>query len=90
MGEGETLWEIRKNLVYSLISMFPGSGVIGTDACVPVSRLAGLIDQYKVDQEGINAEIEREGNDGNEALKGRKLASLILGHVGDGNFHSLM
>jgi hypothetical protein len=49
-----------------------------------------LIDQYKVDQEGINAEIEREGNDGNEALKGRKLVSLILGHVGDGNFHSLM
>jgi len=84
------LWDIRKSLVYNLISMFPGSAVIGTDACVPVSRLAGLIEQYKVDQERINGEIEKEGSEGNEALKGRKLTSLIVGHVGDGNFHSLM
>jgi D-lactate dehydrogenase (cytochrome) len=90
VGEGETLWEIRKNLVYSLLSMLPGSAVIGTDACVPVSRLPGLIEQYKVDQEVINREIEKEAGEGNESLKGRKLASLILGHVGDGNFHSLM
>ena len=88
--EGEALWDIRKNLLYYLISMFPGSAVIGTDACVPVSRLAGLIEQYKMDQERINGDIEKEGTEGNEALKGRKLASLIVGHIGDGNFHSLM
>ena len=84
------LWDIRKNLLYSLPSMFPGSAVIGTDACVPVSRLAGLIEQYKIDQERINGDIEKEGTEGNEQLKGRKLASLIVGHIGDGNFHSLM
>jgi D-lactate dehydrogenase (cytochrome) len=78
--EGDELWEIRKGLVYSLLAMYPGSEVISTDVCVPISRLAGLIEQYKVDQERINGEIEGD----------KKLSSLILGHVGDGNFHSIM
>ena len=38
--------------------MFPGSEVIATDVCVPVSRLAGLIEQYKLDQEKVNSTIE--------------------------------
>ena len=79
--EGDRLWEIRKNLVLGLVAMYPGSDIIATDVCVPLSQLATLIEQYKVDQERINATIE----DG----KG-KLTSLIMGHVGDGNFHSMM
>jgi FAD/FMN-containing dehydrogenase len=66
--------------------MFPGSEVISTDVCVPLSKLTGLIEQYKKDQDRINAEIE--SYDGSDQPK--KLASLIMGHVGDGNFHSLM
>jgi D-lactate dehydrogenase (cytochrome) len=84
--EGEELWSIRKTLVLSLLGMFPGSEVISTDVCVPLSKLTGLIDQYKKDQDRINAEIEAYG--GSDQPK--KLASLIMGHVGDGNFHSLM
>lgn len=78
--EGDELWDIRKGLAYNLLAMYPGSEVISTDVCVPISRLAGLIEQYKVDQERINGEIEGD----------KKLSSLILGHVGDGNFHSIM
>jgi len=50
---------------------------------VPLSRLPVLIDQYKLDQERINKEIE-------EAGVGKPIASAIVGHIGDGNFHSLM
>ena len=59
--EGEELWDIRKTLIYSLLAMFPGSEVIGTDVCVPVSRLARLIEQYKLDQEKVNLTIEEMG-----------------------------
>ena len=86
--EGEQLWDIRKSLVYSLIAMFPGSEVISTDVCVPLSRLADLIEQYKLDQEKINLEIEDLAKQDGKKVK--KLESLIVGHVGDGNFHSLM
>ena len=84
--EGEELWAIRKSLGYSLLKLFPGSGLINTDVCVPRSQLPGLIDQYKLDLEKVNQEIEAEAQGGE--LK--KLSGLILGHVGDGNFHSLM
>jgi len=69
--------------------MFPGSEVISTDVCVPMSRLAGLIEQYKLDQDKINKEIE---NTAGAVAVGevKRLESLIIGHVGDGNFHSLM
>src|SRR5579859_5226078 len=74
--ESQQLWEIRKSLVLSLVGMYPGSEVISTDVCVPLSQLPGLIEQYKRDQDRINESIEGEG----------KLVSLIMGHVGDGNF----
>lgn len=86
--EGEQLWDIRKYLAYSLIAMLPGSDVISTDVCVPMSRLPGLMEQYKVDQENVNNEIETAAAGKSGEVK--KLASLIMGHVGDGNFHSLM
>lgn len=81
--EGEQLWEIRKTLAYTLVSAFPGTEVVSTDVCVPISRLAGLIEQYKLDQDRINQEMRDAGEKG-------QLNSLILGHVGDGNFHSMM
>src|SRR5271170_5962281 len=84
-AEAQQIWDIRKGLVYSLLALFPGSEVIGTDVCVPVSRLAGLIEQYKVDQERINGEIEVPTHG-----EKKELTSLVVGHVGDGNFHSLM
>jgi len=83
--EATQIWDIRKGLLYSLLAQFPGSDVIGTDVCVPVSRLAGLIEQYKVDQDRINEEIEVP-----QFGEKKVLTSLVLGHVGDGNFHSLM
>ena len=84
-AEAQQIWDIRKGLVYNLLALFPGSDVIGTDVCVPVSRLAGLMEQYKVDQERINGEIVAQGEGGKKQLTG-----LVVGHVGDGNFHSLM
>ena len=84
--EGNQLWDVRKSLVYSLVEMFPGSDLIATDVCVPRSRLPVLIEQYKRDQERINGEITASA----EADEARKLSSLIVGHIGDGNFHSLM
>jgi D-lactate dehydrogenase (cytochrome) len=84
--EGELLWDIRKSLAYSILAMLPGSNVISTDVCVPVSRLPTLIEQYKKDQERINEEIAAKSEDNQP----KKLISMILGHVGDGNFHSLM
>ena len=78
--EGEELWDIRKNLVFSLVNAFPGTEVISTDVCVPISRLPAIMEQYKIDEENINRTIP----------EGPKLQSLIIGHVGDGNFHSLM
>jgi D-lactate dehydrogenase (cytochrome) len=83
--EATQIWDIRKGLVYSLLALFPGAEVIGTDVCVPVSRLAGLIEQYKVDQERINGEIEVP-----QYGERKQLTSLVVGHVGDGNFHSIM
>ncbi len=78
--EGEKLWDVRKSLILSLVAMYPGSDIIATDVCVPLSQLSRLIEQYKVDQERINSTINGEA----------KLTSLIMGHVGDGNFHSMM
>ena len=78
--EGEKLWDIRKSLILNLIAMYPDSDIIATDVCVPLSQLSRLIEQYKVDQERINSTIEGDA----------KLRSLIMGHVGDGNFHSMM
>jgi D-lactate dehydrogenase (cytochrome) len=65
--------------VLSLVGMYPDCEVISTDVCVPISRLAGLMEGYKIDQERIN-----------EGIQGVGLRSLVMGHVGDGNFHSLM
>jgi D-lactate dehydrogenase (cytochrome) len=84
--EGEELWSIRKTLILSLLANFPGSEVISTDVCVPLSKLAGLIEQYKKDEDKINQELEANAEGGEP----KKLASLVMGHVGDGNFHSLM
>ena len=84
--EAEDLWDIRKNLAYRLIAAFPGSEIISADVCVPISRLPALIEQYKRDEEKINADIEQSANGENV----KRLSSLILGHVGDGNFHSMM
>ena len=81
--EGERLWEIRKTLAYSLVHAFPGTEVISTDVCVPMSSLPILIEQYKKDQEQINEELADDEEEG-------RLNSLIMGHVGDGNFHSMM
>jgi D-lactate dehydrogenase (cytochrome) len=77
--EGQDLWDIRKNLVLSLVGLYPDCEVISTDVCVPISRLAGLMEGYLGDQERINGGIQGVG-----------LRSLVMGHVGDGNFHSLM
>jgi D-lactate dehydrogenase (cytochrome) len=84
--EALELWDIRKNMAYNLVSAFPGKDVISTDVCVPLSRLPVLIEQYKKDQDKINEQIEAKSN----GDKNKLLSSLVMGHVGDGNFHSMM
>jgi D-lactate dehydrogenase (cytochrome) len=84
--EAIELWDIRKNFAYSVISAYPGTDLISTDVCVPLSRLPVLIERYKKDADAVNEEIlRRSGGDTKKTL-----TSLVMGHVGDGNFHSAM
>ncbi|WP_112321509.1 FAD-binding oxidoreductase [Oceanibium sediminis] len=64
------LWAMRHNAHYAYKMLRPGCGVVSTDICVPISRLAEAV-------AATRAEIDRSSIQG-----------MILGHVGDGNFHT--
>ncbi len=64
------MWQARHTAAYAVMATRPGSRVVSTDVCVPVSRLAECIaesQQYADTLDGV--------------------PSILVGHVGDGNFH---
>jgi D-lactate dehydrogenase (cytochrome) len=71
LAERERLWKTRHDAYYAARALRPGSGVLTTDVCVPISNLAECI-------VATRAELDRE-----------RFPGVIVGHVGDGNFHVL-
>ncbi|WP_100330072.1 FAD-binding oxidoreductase [Bacillus xiapuensis] len=65
------LWKARHDLSYAFRHSDPKLKTIGTDVCVPISKLPEMIAYAR-------SRIEFHGLDG-----------AVLGHIGDGNFHTL-
>jgi D-lactate dehydrogenase (cytochrome) len=66
-GERDKLWQARHDAAYACAAIKPGSGVMATDVCVPLSRLAECIRETKkdIDEAGIIAPIVGHVGDGN-------------------------
>jgi D-lactate dehydrogenase (cytochrome) len=69
LAEREQLWKARHDVYYATRALRPGSQVLTTDVCVPISRLADCIVETRAD------------------LDGASFPAVMVGHVGDGNFH---
>ncbi len=66
------LWKARHDLFWADKAYRPGSEVVVTDVCVPISRLAECVIATQAD------------------IKENRLIAPIFGHVGDGNFHTVV
>jgi D-lactate dehydrogenase (cytochrome) len=66
------LWQARHDMFWADKAYRPGSQVVVTDVCVPISRLAECVAETHED-------IKRNG-----------LVAPLFGHVGDGNFHTVV
>ncbi len=64
------LWAMRHNAYHAIKAARPGARAVVTDVCVPISNLAQVIDETRLD-------LEKSGID-----------APLVGHVGDGNFHT--
>jgi D-lactate dehydrogenase (cytochrome) len=69
LAEREKLWKARHDVYYATRALQPGSLVLTTDVCVPISRLAECIVATR------------------EELDRASFQAVMVGHVGDGNFH---
>ena len=47
--ERAKLWQVRHDMHYATLAMRPGAKAMGTDVCVPISRLAECIDETTAD-----------------------------------------
>ncbi len=72
------LWTARHQAYFACLALRPGCRVLSTDVCVPVSRLAEVIQLTQDDVEDTRQRVE---------LGGGQMPVILLGHVGDGNFH---
>lgn len=68
--ERAKLWKARHNAYWATATLAPHLTSLATDVCVPISRLADLVEETQED-------ITENG-----------LLATIVGHAGDGNFHS--
>lgn len=61
------LWDARHNLAYSYVHSYPGKKLMSTDVCVPISELAGAIQNAKetLDKVGLVGGILGHVGDGN-------------------------
>ena len=65
--ERTKLWEARHNAAFSTFTLRPGSSMIPTDVCVPISRLAECVAETQADiaESGLIAPIVGHVGDGN-------------------------
>jgi D-lactate dehydrogenase (cytochrome) len=68
----EKLWSACHNRYYACRAIRPGAEAIATDVCVPISRLASVIEETLADIHGL------------------PFPATLHGHVGDGNFHTVL
>ena len=90
--ERSKLWKARHELYYACKSTRPGHRTIITDVCVPISRLTDIILQMQTyfEQYNINGEcLKRFINLANPVFP-CFFSGFSFGHVGDGNFHSVI
>ena len=69
LAERERLWQARHDVYYATRALRPGSNVLTTDVCVPISKLAECIVDTRADLDRVS------------------FPAVMVGHVGDGNFH---
>ena len=72
--ERSKLWTARHDVTYANKALRPGCEIWATDVCVPISRLADCVVETEKDL----------------LASPFKLPAPIVGHVGDGNFHTLI
>jgi D-lactate dehydrogenase (cytochrome) len=48
------LWQARHDAYWAVKSLRPGSGVVATDVCVPISRLADCVTETEADLKRLN------------------------------------
>ena len=87
--ERSKIWKARHELYYACRNTRPGQAAIITDVCVPISRLTDVIlqmqqyfDQYKINGKYCSFYTLSFYN--------YFLLGYSFGHVGDGNFHSVI
>jgi D-lactate dehydrogenase (cytochrome) len=68
--ERAKLWKARHNAYWATCALAPHLTSLATDVCVPISRLADLVEETQQD------------------ILDNGLLATIVGHAGDGNFHS--
>lgn len=85
--EAHDLWSARKQSLWSMMALREeGSDVWSTDVAVPISRLPdiiGMLTDKALDRSRL-MDIEKSS----EELASLGMFASILGHIGDGNFHS--
>ena len=65
--ERNKMWQARHDAAYACASLKPGAGIMSTDVCVPISRLAECITETKKDiqENDLLAPIVGHVGDGN-------------------------
>lgn len=65
--ERARLWKARHNAYWAQKSLIPGAGILSTDVCVPISRLADCVAETHEDiaAHGLTAPIVGHAGDGN-------------------------
>jgi len=85
-NEQKEVWHARRNVYYAAFRLKQGKKgdvkLYVTDVCVPISKLAQIVELSEKDVVEFNEKQELAGN--------FTLPPAIVGHVGDGNFHFMI
>lgn len=85
--EAHDLWSARKQSLWSMMALRKeGSEIWSTDVAVPISRLPDIIGKHS--NVSLVQYLLTDSEKSKEELDGLGLFASILGHIGDGNFHS--
>ncbi|KAL9649955.1 hypothetical protein ABK040_014995 [Willaertia magna] len=84
--EQKEVWHARRNVYYAAFRLKSGAKgdvkLYVTDVCVPISKLAQVIQETEDDFVQFNEQQSKSGN--------FTLPPAIVGHVADGNFHCMI